>query len=214
MGKAETTCLTLLGRTLRCFMSRNAIATVRELTQHRTNGANENIRIFVLDGPGHGGACHEYVILVPQDGHDAACSEHAWKSRTDSSVLNVYTRYRINSVTHGDGSCSGSDLHLGQLDAVVADWDSDNGPDDEKARFYVVTRIAFQNGPIKEFGSNGLTQEALFAIIIDRLEGFQTGKFSCRENAVALTHTDTALLWLKKRTFDRLARSVEGTTQQ
>jgi len=29
--------------------------------------------------------------------------------------------------------------------------------------------IAFQNGPIKEFGVNGITQEALLAIVIDRL---------------------------------------------
>lgn len=74
--------------------------------------------------------------------------------------------------------------------------------------------IKFQNGPIKEFGVNGLTQEALLAIVIDRLRGFQSGEFRCRENAIALTHCEDALLWLQKRTRDRLARGVEGTNQK
>lgn len=44
--------------------------------------------------------------------------------------------------------------------------------------------ISFQNGPIKEFGVNGVPDEALYAILIDRLQGFQKGGYSCRENAV------------------------------
>jgi hypothetical protein len=71
--------------------------------------------------------------------------------------------------------------------------------------------LLFQNGPIGESGVNGITQEVLLAIIIDRLESFQKGQFACRENAVALTHLETAKLWLFKRTLDRMARGVEGT---
>lgn len=73
------------------------------------------------------------------------------------------------------------------------------------------TRIPFQDGPIKEFGVNGITQEALLAIVIDRLRSFQSGPFSCRDNAIALTHCEEALLWLQKRTRDRIHRNVEGT---
>lgn len=73
--------------------------------------------------------------------------------------------------------------------------------------------ITFQNGPIKEFGVNGITQEVLLAIVIDRLRGFQSGQFKCRENAIALTHCEDALLWLQKRTRERMARGVEGTNQ-
>lgn len=73
--------------------------------------------------------------------------------------------------------------------------------------------IMFQNGPIAECGVNGLTQEVLLAIVVDRLQSFQRGPFSCRENAVALTHLETAQLWLHKRTLDRMARGVEGTSQ-
>lgn len=71
--------------------------------------------------------------------------------------------------------------------------------------------IHFQNGPIPETGYNGLTNEALLAVVIDRLRGFQSGKFSCRENAIALTNCEEALMWLHKRTKDRQVRGVEGT---
>lgn len=74
--------------------------------------------------------------------------------------------------------------------------------------------ILFQNGPIKEVGVNGITQEVLLAIVIDRLRGFQAGEFKCRENAIALTQCEAALMWLQKRTRDRLARGVEGTNQK
>lgn len=73
------------------------------------------------------------------------------------------------------------------------------------------TFIYFQNGPINDVGINGVTQEALLAIVIDRLRSFQAGPFSCRENAVALTKAEESLMWLKKRTTDRMARGVEGT---
>lgn len=73
------------------------------------------------------------------------------------------------------------------------------------------TLIAFQNGPIKENGVNGLTQEVLLAICADRLRSFQAGPYACRDNAVALTHIETAQMWLQKRTRERLSRGVEGT---
>lgn len=74
--------------------------------------------------------------------------------------------------------------------------------------------VLFQNGPIKEHGVNGVTQEALLAVVIDRLRSFQSGPFACRENAIALTKCEEALMWLQKRTRDRLARGVEGTNQK
>lgn len=74
--------------------------------------------------------------------------------------------------------------------------------------------ILFQNGPIKEAGVNGVTQEALLTIVIDRLRSFQAGQFSCRENAIALTHCEDALMWLQRRTVARIKRGVEGTHQK
>ncbi len=71
--------------------------------------------------------------------------------------------------------------------------------------------IRFQNGPIKENGTNGITQEVLLAILIDRLEGFQSGKFACERNQNALNHLREALEDLHDRTLERVARGVEGT---
>lgn len=71
--------------------------------------------------------------------------------------------------------------------------------------------ISFQNGPIAEKGVNGVTQEVLLAIVIDRLRAFQAGKFACRENALALTKIEEAQHWLLHRTRARMDRGVEGT---
>lgn len=73
------------------------------------------------------------------------------------------------------------------------------------------TTILFQNGPIGEVGVNGVTQEALLAIVADRLRSFQAGQYACRENALALTKIEEAQHWLHHRTLMRMLRGVEGT---
>jgi len=70
--------------------------------------------------------------------------------------------------------------------------------------------IHFQNGAIAENGVNGVTQEVLLAVVIDRLRCFQAGPFNCKENASALLHSEAALDALKSRTMERMARGVEG----
>src|SRR5437879_1825439 len=70
--------------------------------------------------------------------------------------------------------------------------------------------IGFQEGPIQDVGVNGISNEALIAIVIDRMRGFQAGDYKCRENALALTKLEEAMMWLQKRTRDRMARGVEG----
>lgn len=74
-----------------------------------------------------------------------------------------------------------------------------------------LANVIFQNGPINEVGINGVTHEALLAIIADRLRSFQAGPYSCKENARALTHIEEALHWLHSRTLKRMQRGVEGT---
>lgn len=73
-------------------------------------------------------------------------------------------------------------------------------------------QITFQNGPIAEAGLNGFSNEALLAIVEDRLQGFQSGQYACRENAIALTKIQEAMHWLHHRTRERLQRGVEGTS--
>jgi hypothetical protein len=73
--------------------------------------------------------------------------------------------------------------------------------------------VVFQNGPIGEAGANGVTHEALLAILIDRLEHFQAGPFANDYNAAALAHLQSAQGCLLDRTRERMARGVEGTQQ-
>lgn len=75
-------------------------------------------------------------------------------------------------------------------------------------------KVLFQNGPIKEAGVNGITQEALLAIIEDRLVGFQSGPYACADNAEALDHIRAAMECLQRRTKARIARGVEGTHEK
>jgi hypothetical protein len=124
---------------------------MRTITDHKLNGLNNDLTIYVCDEPGAGGANHVYDIA-----------------------------YNLNPGTADGGTSS-------------------------------MCRVSFQNGPIKEAGINGISGEALIAIVIDRLRSFQSGPYSCRENAVALTKLEESLMWLQKRTRDRLARGVEGT---
>lgn len=76
---------------------------------------------------------------------------------------------------------------------------------------FEVGAIHFQEGPIKECGVNGVNNEDLIAMVICRLEHFQKSEFACRENALAITKLEEALLWLRKRTMGREQRGVEGT---
>lgn len=82
----------------------------------------------------------------------------------------------------------------------------------EELNASLVTEISFQNGPINEAGVNGISNEALLAIVEDRLKGFQSGQYACRENAIALTHIQDAMHWLHHRTRERMQRGVEGTS--
>lgn len=75
--------------------------------------------------------------------------------------------------------------------------------------------VTWQNGPLGRGADrkpqNGAFVEDLLRAVVARIEWYQESKFKCRENAIALTHVETALLWLGKRTADREARGVEGT---
>jgi len=75
--------------------------------------------------------------------------------------------------------------------------------------------LIFQNKPMtSQADVVGISNEALIAVVIDRMRGFQGGKFACYENAEALTHFEEGLMWLQKRTRDRMSRGVEGTYQK
>jgi hypothetical protein len=75
----------------------------------------------------------------------------------------------------------------------------------------ILTEVDFQEGPIKENGVNGVCNEDLIAMVICRLEHFNQSEYRSRENALAITALEEALLWLRKRTMGREKRGVEGT---
>ena len=91
----------------------------------------------------------------------------------------------------------------------------DNGVDVNGHQYQVLladktVELNFQQGTVPEHVVNGLTSEALLEILAHRITVLQEA-VPCRENAVARTHIETALLWLERRTAKRLERGVEGT---
>lgn len=72
-----------------------------------------------------------------------------------------------------------------------------------------------QKEPIEEGSSelktvsDGTTNEELLEVLINRLYCLGS-KFPCRENSIATTKLEEALMWLNKRTQDRIKRGVEG----
>lgn len=97
----------------------------------------------------------------------------------------------------------------------ITGFDTETNPSKESPDGYSHSKsrdvLLFQNGPINEYGVNGITHEVLLAILVDRLQGFQSGPYACRENAIALTKLQEAQMWLQSRTRERMARNVEGT---
>ncbi len=118
---------------------------------------------------------------------------------TPTNALNEALRITVLDQPGQGGACHAYAIEL--ADGIV--------PSAE----FPVTTIHFQNGPIKENGVNGISQEALLAILIDRLRGFQSGQFACDDNAKALALLEDALGYLHKRTKERVARGVEGTNK-
>lgn len=57
--------------------------------------------------------------------------------------------------------------------------------------------------------SDGTTTEEVLEVLIDRMKYLQD-KFACRENALVITKLEESLMWLEKRTSDRMKRNVEG----
>lgn len=69
--------------------------------------------------------------------------------------------------------------------------------------------FTLQNGPIEEVGLNGCQVETIIEagkIILASLNF----KHPCRENSIAITKLEEALMWLDKRKKDRIERGVEG----
>lgn len=60
--------------------------------------------------------------------------------------------------------------------------------------------------------SNGTTIEEMLRVSIERLTDLNI-RFAYRENSIAITKMQEALMWLNARTADRKERGVEGKHQ-
>lgn len=79
----------------------------------------------------------------------------------------------------------------------------------------IVGVINFQHGTRHESSSvHGVLDTDLLEIVRDRLKAFNQGEYATRENALAITHIEEALMWMNKRVEDRAERGVLGTTQK
>lgn len=70
-------------------------------------------------------------------------------------------------------------------------------------------QIAFYELETDGKWKDGTTLEELLTVAITRLS-ILNNKFPCRENSIAITKIQEALLWLEERTKDRIKRGVEG----
>lgn len=61
--------------------------------------------------------------------------------------------------------------------------------------------------------NDGTTNEEVLEVLIDRLT-YLSEKLPSRETSIAITKLQEALMWLNKRTQDRIKRNVEGTHQK
>lgn len=130
------------------------------------------------------------------------------------------TSHKVNGLNEAlsikvlDEPGSGGACHLYKITGADPDTNPSEGKDYERygRSAFATTMILFQNGPIAEAGVNGISQEALLAIVKDRLEGFQSGQYACDANQKALEAVNAAIHHLHSRTVERTERGVEGTS--
>ncbi len=123
---------------------------------------------------------------------------------TDHVVEGDAANHQV-TITVRDEPGSGGANHIYGIE-----WPTKDDPDTEVGQLLVL----FQNGPIKECGVNGVTDQSLVALVIDRYRGFQSGQYSCDDNAEALAHLEAFMECSKRRTKARIARGVEGTHEK
>ena len=79
----------------------------------------------------------------------------------------------------------------------------------------IYAEITYQHGPRNEPGSTaGIIDIHVLAVVRDRMRAFQAGPFACRENALALTAIEEAMMWLSRRADERAHRGVLGKNAQ
>lgn len=60
---------------------------------------------------------------------------------------------------------------------------------------------------------DGTTNEEVLEVLIDRMRWLQD-KLPCNENTIVIRNLEQSLILLKRRTYGRVARCVEGTPKR
>ena len=95
-------------------------------------------------------------------------------------------------------------LHEGHL----YELQSFEGSEPQELQF--IEKVPVEEGAIElKTVNDGTTNEELLKVLINRMQ-YLNSKFPCRENSIVITKLEESLMWLEKRTADRVARNVEG----
>lgn len=76
--------------------------------------------------------------------------------------------------------------------------------------------IQWQDGPITDHSTgqpNGALVPDVLQAALQRLQAYNDSPLRCRENSLAITKIEEALMWLEARQRDRTQRGVQGTYQ-
>lgn len=73
--------------------------------------------------------------------------------------------------------------------------------------------IPWQTGPVKEVGVNGIQADNVIRQVVAYLQAVNVPPYGDRLTSLAITDLQSAENWLKRRTDEREARNVEGTSQ-
>lgn len=143
-------------------------------------------------------------------------------NHTEVEIMRQLTEHKVNPANDRIGIFAADNPGHGGANHryEITGFDTETNPSQYDVSGYGASfsrsLIIFQNGPVDGDGNgvNGITHEALLAIVADRLRSFQAGPYSCKANACALTHIEEAQHWLQQRTLERMRRGVEGTHEK
>lgn len=94
---------------------------------------------------------------------------------------------------------------------------SGNGESDDYTELQIegkpIIQIDWQSGGTATSPKNGAFLEEVLAVVYKQLKALNT-EFPCRENSLALTKIEEAVLWLAQRKAERESRNVYGKDEK
>ena len=127
-------------------------------------------------------------------------------------LITIQKRNNLNEVYAMDAPGAGGACHEY---LVIKQGSFDPAVEGPKSDGDIVSVIKFQHGARNEADSlHGVLDTDLLEMVLDRLKAFNQGEYATRENSLAITHIEEALLWMNKRVEDRAERGVLGTMKK